>query len=280
MRFPRRRFLQLAGVSAAALVGAGSALAGRAPSAPGAPATSAAVSQDAIDALASSLDCDLDRIFRFVADEIWYEPYAGALRGAGGTLESRAGNSVDQALLLDSLLRASFMDTRFVVGSLDAAAEPTLLASLTLDRDTARARAGAIAAEPLPGGPPAPAFSSPLPPELQEIADLAPELSAAATSWTSARLDAGVATIVAELQAAGIEVAPPEVALPALERERHVWLQVARGSDWIDLDPTLVGAQPGTPSGTPPASRSRRFPTTFAIRSASWSRQRSSMATP
>ena len=64
-----------------------------------APRSSRAASAD-VDDLANGLEFDLERIFRFVADEIRYEPYAGLLRGAEGTLTARAGNSADQAALL------------------------------------------------------------------------------------------------------------------------------------------------------------------------------------
>ena len=250
IRIPRRRFLQIAGTSTAALLGAHSVMAGRLPGS-GAVQSADALGPDAIDTLAGALDFDLERIFRFVADEIWYEPYGGLLRGASGTLESRAGNSVDKSVLLDALLRASFLDTRFVEGALDPAAESTILDSVVVTRDVARTRAAAVVIDPPPGGTPRPAATGPLPPELQEIADLAPELSAAATAWIAEHLDANVATIVQALGDAGIELGTAAPALPVLERDRHVWLQVKQGSDWIDLDPTIAGSQPGTAAAEP-----------------------------
>jgi len=63
--------------------------------------------------IAQDLGNDPEAIFRFVADEVRYEPYSGALRGASGTYYSRAGNSVDQALLLARLLDAANVRTRF-----------------------------------------------------------------------------------------------------------------------------------------------------------------------
>jgi transglutaminase-like putative cysteine protease len=77
---------------------------------------------DRIGDLAASLDYDLERIFRFVADSIRYQPYVGILRGATGTLDAGAGNSVDQALLLSALLDESLIPYRFVQGRLDEAA--------------------------------------------------------------------------------------------------------------------------------------------------------------
>jgi hypothetical protein len=49
---------------------------------------------------------DAVRLFELVQTEIATEWYAGAMKGADGTLRQRAGNDVDQASLLIALLRA------------------------------------------------------------------------------------------------------------------------------------------------------------------------------
>ena len=103
-----------------------------------------ALPASAIDDLAFALDYDLDRIFRYVADEIWYDPYGGVLRGAAGTLESRAGNSADKALLLAALLKASVIPSRFVIGTLDDAAADALWTSAQVDVTTAQDHAAAV----------------------------------------------------------------------------------------------------------------------------------------
>ena len=54
----------------------------------------------------------------FVKNEIRYEEYAGSLRGARGTLESGAGNSIDQSLLLLELIRSLGGEAWLVSGSL------------------------------------------------------------------------------------------------------------------------------------------------------------------
>lgn len=56
---------------------------------------------------------------RFVRDTISYVPYAGSVRGAAGALETRGANSLDQALLLRTLLRAHGVAARLVRGRLD-----------------------------------------------------------------------------------------------------------------------------------------------------------------
>ena len=58
-------------------------------------------------------------VFFWVRDKISFEPYAGAQRGVRGTLMSRAGNAVDQALLLQALLSEAGYEARLTRGKLD-----------------------------------------------------------------------------------------------------------------------------------------------------------------
>lgn len=59
-----------------------------------------------------------DAPFAFVQTAVRYVPYSGSVRGVHGTLESGAGNAVDQALLLQSLLTARGVPARLVRGRL------------------------------------------------------------------------------------------------------------------------------------------------------------------
>ena len=70
-----------------------------------------------IDALAPTLPTP-EAAFAFVRDRIAYEPYAGAMKGAAGTLLTRGGNSWDRALLLQKLLSAQGVEVRLVVATL------------------------------------------------------------------------------------------------------------------------------------------------------------------
>src|SRR6266508_763764 len=79
--------------------------------------------------LAANLEWDVDKMFRYVADEVQYDPYAGALRGSVGTLWGMAGNSVDQALLLASLLDEALVPYRFAIGEVDEATSAKLVAA-------------------------------------------------------------------------------------------------------------------------------------------------------
>jgi hypothetical protein len=207
--------------------------------------TMAAAQADPITDLASQLDFDVDRIFRFVSDEIRYEPYVGILRGAAGTLETRAGNSVDKALLLGALLDASLVPYRFARGPLGATTVAGIMTSTSIDAAGARSIGRDAAARDLDElarvNPPAPAASD-VPadqePRLGEIEAAAKEGLAIAQT----RLEETASTIESALRGAGISLPTDGVSMPPAEVEAHTWVQARSGSAWRDLDPTMTGA--------------------------------------
>jgi RHS repeat-associated protein len=71
---------------------------------------------EAILLQAQALHHDAIRIYEFVRNEIETQDYAGAMKGALGTLRQKSGNAVDQASLLIALLRASSLPARYVHG--------------------------------------------------------------------------------------------------------------------------------------------------------------------
>ena len=91
-------------------------------------------SQFDLEALLEKLDYDADKIVGFVRDEIDFEQYPGLLRGAQGTLMSRAGNALDQSLLLATLLKDAGFEARIGQGRLDPALADELLSRVALDR--------------------------------------------------------------------------------------------------------------------------------------------------
>ena len=114
-RLTRRDVLRALGFASVGVAAAGSTWSGVATTAAqdlGLVATPEAASPQAFDRVgptvadkAADLRYDLDAIFRFVADEVEYDPYPGALRGANGTYWGLAGNSVDQALVAGGVAR-------------------------------------------------------------------------------------------------------------------------------------------------------------------------------
>ena len=82
-----------------------------------------------VRALATSLGNNPTTIFQYVRDNIGIEVYTGSLRGARGTLASKAGNALDRASLLIALLKAASpaIEARYVQGTLSSTDSTTLL---------------------------------------------------------------------------------------------------------------------------------------------------------
>jgi len=77
---------------------------------------------------------DAKEIIEFVKKQIAFEQYPGVLRGAKGTLMSRSGNSLDQSLLLATLLKDAGYDTRITNTTLDNAGAEELLKEMLRPR--------------------------------------------------------------------------------------------------------------------------------------------------
>jgi Transglutaminase-like superfamily len=195
-----------------------------------------------VEQTAEDLGHDPEKIFRFVADQIQYDPYVGVLRGATGTLWSRAGNSVDQAVLLAALLRESGVETRFAVGALDDETAAAVRKAAIVDEETLRERLTpvfGISREPtrdelaLASEPEIEALIAELPERSEQLRDAAKE-----------QLDDALTTITTALREAGLELPEPEAFdLPDRERTEHVWVQSLVDGHWVDLDATLPGAE-------------------------------------
>jgi hypothetical protein len=71
----------------------------------------------AIHELAQQLGGDPVKIYRYVHNNIRYEPYYGIRKGADQTLAEKGGSDADQAALLIALLRDSGINARFVQGT-------------------------------------------------------------------------------------------------------------------------------------------------------------------
>lgn len=216
-------------------------------------AASDAPNEPTVEQLAADLLYDVDAIFRFVRDEVQYDRYSGALRGARGTLWGLAGNSVDQTLLLAALLNEALVPTRFAVGDLTVDAADRLLVSGLPDAETIRDRAVHLFLPP----PPSADQSIPLTPEDEEWARGLPEFAAFFRDTIDRHLAGGTATILDALAGAGIALPEPAPALPDLEQRQHVWLQYADGAYWIDLDPSIPDAEPGAVHTTDVATLDR-----------------------
>jgi len=179
---------------------------------------------------ALALGKDPSRIFEFVRDQVAYEAYAGSLRGPRGTLLAMAGNSVDRAALLASLLKCSGQRVRFVRGKLPTGKAEELVASMWVER-----------AEGAPSEP---------------ARELSPAVKAA-----NELLVAGIrrdgALLRDSLKKAGLPVQGGEVSPQPLiaEAQDHYWIQWWRNGSWVDLDSSFATATPGQTYAQPAETR-------------------------
>lgn len=218
------------------------------PASGGVPATGSSVADKA-----AALDYDIGKILRFVADEIHYEPYSGALRGATGTLWARAGNSIDKTMLLAALLDAALVDYRYVSGPLDESAARTLQSRVVLDPGELRARWRSQVQDALSGSSASStATPAPLSPQDQLLAMTLEQSAARVREQAASHITSNLSAISQALAQANIKLpAAPSPDLPESERTRHTWLQMADGPAWVDLDPSFPGATQGKALATP-----------------------------
>jgi hypothetical protein len=91
-------------------------------------------SQFDLEALSSELGFDAADVIAFVRDEIAFEQYPGLLRGPQGTLIGRAGNALDHAVLLTTLLTHAGYETRIVRAELSPEQAHALVDQMALPR--------------------------------------------------------------------------------------------------------------------------------------------------
>lgn len=164
-----------------------------------------------IEGVVENAAADHEAAFAFVRDELAFDPYEGALRGAHGAMGARAANDVDRAILLAALLDAMGLQTRFAMGPLEAEAAETL-----------RTRA----------------LSPALPPrdDVLRVAGFSDE----ALARMSARARRDYAWLSERL---GDRVTGTDEA--SLFDGPHVWVQARLAGRWTDFDASFADAEPG-----------------------------------
>jgi hypothetical protein len=191
---------------------------------------------DPVAALAATLGPDPQAALGWVAENVAPDVYAGAMRGARGTLAARAGSAADEALLLRAIIEAGEPGAR------------TRLAACTLpDQEVERLWQAVLAREPV--------WPTPL---IAAAGDVAPDIQDSETrgiieglakTWdeaTDAVLRNG-GLIADRLAERGVAAGPaplPETAVRAALAD-HLWLQVERDGRWLDLD-GYAAAEGGT----------------------------------
>jgi large repetitive protein len=170
---------------------------------------------------AMALGKDPQRIFEFVRDHIAYEVYSGCLRGPHGALLAMAGNSVDRAALLASLLEKSGHKVRFARGTLPEALAQELVTSMWAER-------------PRPG-------------RQKEVGESSPALKQGDKTLLGG-VHRDFEMIREQLKKmAKFPTREPAVGLEALvkEAEAHYWVQWSRDGKWLDLDPAFADTASG-----------------------------------
>jgi len=169
---------------------------------------------------AAALGNDPAHIFAFVRDHIAFEPYRGCLRGPRGTLMAMAGNAVDRAALLGSLLSSAGQRVRYARGHLEESVARDLVASMWAERSSADA-SGTEA------------------PSSEVKADLSRFLE-------GIHRDASI--LATTLNKAGL----PRQRSAGLTREElvkeaqdHYWVEWSQDGRWTPLDPSFATSTPG-----------------------------------
>jgi hypothetical protein len=80
------------------------------------------LTQEILD-LVAQLQNDPVQIFRYVRDNIDFQPYFGSVKGSQGAYWEKAGNDMDQASLLLALLRAANIPSRYISGTVTITAD-------------------------------------------------------------------------------------------------------------------------------------------------------------
>jgi transglutaminase-like putative cysteine protease len=186
--------------------------------------------------------------FVFLRDKIGYEPYAGSLRGAKGTLIARSGNALDRSLLLAALLARLGLTAEIASGRLGNATADRLAHRALEPRPGARAldmRAALQATRSLQIDPAALANL------LRNYNQLIDDGQAA--FWD--KVEPSAAAVEAALQTdQGAQFIADWHELAAIAAQ-HFWVRYRNAAgEWISLDPSFPGAEPGQSFAQPTAT--------------------------
>lgn len=168
---------------------------------------------------AAALGDDPLRIFNYVRDEIAFESYVGCLRGPRGTLLALAGNSVDRASLLASMLQHAGQHVRFAHGTLPEPLARELVTSMWADR-----------------------------PQSQTDTNTSDAAKATLEKLVNS-VQRDYKLIRDQLQKANVSFnanSSPSLDSLTKETEDHYWVQWSKNGNWVDLDPSFADSTPGT----------------------------------
>jgi len=188
-------------------------------------------------ALAQAIGSDPEVMFNYVRDVIAFQPYAGVIRRAEGTLMSGGGNAFDQSLLLASLFEAHGIETRYARAEL----------SLDLvDRYLS------------PRTPMQPIRVPGQPPNLEQLERAVGSMDfARSIADDIATIDRGILTLGYWQDYALLDQylsstnLDPRTQSEALDNDwrqqarQHCWVQARINGQWVDFDPSALNLGPG-----------------------------------
>ncbi|HEY3883929.1 MAG TPA: hypothetical protein VGL62_01880 [Vicinamibacterales bacterium] len=192
-------------------------------------------SRFSIEKTADEIGNNPAELFAYVHAHVRTQVYAGALRGARGTLISGAGNSWDQALLLAAMLRHEGREVRFARVHLTPELAAKVVDRMFIDAATPRAPAR----KPLQV------------PDSLKVGSRA-MLAHLQADWQGAQTD-----LLQALDRANLSLGDRATTEQQLESETadHAFVEYREGDRWIALDPVATSA-----SGTSVASDAESFP--------------------
>lgn len=199
------------------------------------------------EAVVDLCDGQAEQAFTWVRDHTAWVDYEGVLRGPGGVLMDRVGNSLDRALLLAELCRLCGEEVRLARAELapevleDLSARVRPLVELT-DRFETAGEDDASTGESLEEWA-----------TRMRLPVRAVTTAAAASRLESERAAAAAGERIATATVALTEVMGGRVPAPMAKTTgilgdsplEHAWVQVRRGDSWIDLDPLTLDAEWG-----------------------------------
>ena len=191
-----------------------------------------------VSTLAGKVGSDPMTLTAWVRDNTYWVPYSGALRGPRGVLMDRLGSSLDRSLLLAQLLTEAGHSVRLATRTLSDAAASAIVT-----------RAQAIPVEipgtrlEVPGEPSAEEYTRYAELSGLDASVLKAGIAAMRSRATSAAEQAQrriVSQTAFLTSATNAHPAANDRSVHAAAKE-HWWVQLQRGSEWIDLDPLRPG---------------------------------------
>lgn len=195
-----------------------------------------------VNAVLALTDGTPEGIFAWVRDNTYLVPYKGALRGEQGVLMDRVGNSLDRALLLQSLIRLSGHNAQLARAQLSEVQAQEILANTrTIPAEGALPQTSDTALNEK-----FQQYASDFgldQAQLEAIAQQAKEqqetFRANLTERSTSQTDF-LKTLVTSENDMNAETAKQIAAL-----QDHWWVQYQENDEWLDLDPTLPDAGVG-----------------------------------